>query len=390
MKKVDDKMRFSNEIKDSPTLKLSEIAREKEKNGETVISLAIGEPDFKTPEFVKDGITKALNDGFTGYSNSRGLLELREKIVLDFKKRYQANYNTNEVLVLPGAKMAIFLSLAAILEENDEVIIISPFYVSYQPMIKIAEVSSKIIDIPLNKDFSLPTDKIRDAINKNTKALILNYPNNPTGMFISEKEINEIIEIVNHNNIYLISDEIYDKLNFSDDKFLSFSSYPSIKDNLILINGYSKTYAMTGFRIGYVLANSSLITKINLLNQNMNTNTNTFVQKACLTIYDHDDSHITSYNEILKARVHYFHAEINKIKYFSGIKPKGGFYYFIDISKTKMKSEEFSNYLINNYNLVITPGIAFGEHFDSFVRISLATDLEVLKQAIAIFRKLEF
>lgn len=381
-------MRFSKEIKESPTLKLGEIARQRKALGKKVISLALGEPDFKTPNFVIEGTINALKEGYTGYSTSQGLIELREAISMDFKGRYQANYSHDEIIIFPGAKAAIFGSLAAILEENDEVIIISPYYVSYPAIIKLAEPSAKINVIPLNKDFSLPIDKIAKAINQNTKCLILNYPNNPTGRLINTFEMDSIKDLVLKHNIYLLSDEIYDQMTF-DGTFGSFSSYQELKNNLILINGYSKTYAMTGFRVGYILSNNELIKKISLLNQNINTNTNTFVQRGILSIYENDNSHIINYNKLLNSRVDYIHKEINNIKLFSGIKPQGGFYYFINISKTNMTSDDFSNMLIDKYGVVTTPGSSFGNDWNDHIRISVSTDIENLEEFIEILKDLK-
>lgn len=383
-------MRFSSEIKESPTLKLGEIARARKAQGKKVISLALGEPDFKTPDFIIEATKKALDEGYTGYSTSQGLIELREAISKDFKDRYNANYTSDEIIIFPGAKAAIFGAMASILEPNDEVIIISPYYVSYPAIIKLAEFESKIIDIELNHDFTIPIDKIKAAINENTKCLILNFPNNPTGQLISHKDALAIKKLVLDNDIYLLSDEIYDKMVFSNDKYISFSSFEDLKNNLILVNGFSKTYAMTGFRVGYILTNKKLMRKISILNQNINTNTNTFVQRGILSIYDNDDKHINDYNKELKARVDYIHKEINKIPFLSGIKPKGGFYYYVDISKTKMDSMDFSNYLIDKYGVVTTPGISFGNKWDKYIRISVSTELSVLKEFIEIINKLEF
>jgi len=379
-------MRFSKIIKPSPTLKLGDLARQKQAEGHKVISLALGEPDFKTPSYILDATSKAMYDGYTHYSTPQGLIELRKEIKLDYKKRFNANYDESEIIVFPGAKAAIFASLAALLEPKDEVIIISPYYVSYPPMIKLAEYEASFIDIPLNEDLSLPIDKIKNAINKNTKALILNYPNNPTGRLLTKDEVDEVVEMIKNNDIYLISDEIYEKLIFGENKFISFASFPEIKNKTIIINGYSKAYAMTGFRIGYALSSKDLVNKMNLFNQNTNTNTNTFVQKGVLSIYENEDKHILEYNKTLRKRIDYLHEEINKIPYFKGIKPEGGFYYFIDISKTKMKSTEFANLLIDKYNIVTTPGISFGEKWDNYIRMSLSVSLETMKEAVKILK----
>ncbi|HHT55548.1 MAG TPA: pyridoxal phosphate-dependent aminotransferase [Acholeplasma sp.] len=382
-------MRFSKIIKPSPTLKLGDLARQKQAEGHKVISLALGEPDFKTPSYILDATSKAMYDGYTHYSTPQGLIELRKSIKLDYKKRFNANYDESEIIVFPGAKAAIFASLAALLEPNDEVIIISPYYVSYPPMIKLAEYEASFIDIPLNNDFSLPIDKIKQAININTKVLILNYPNNPTGRLLTLAEVKEVVNIVKNNNLHLISDEIYEKLIFGENKFISFASFPEIKDKTIIINGYSKAYAMTGFRIGYALASKEIVNKMNLFNQNTNTNTNTFVQRGVLSIYENEDRHIYEYNKILRKRIDYLHEEINKIPYFKGIKPEGGFYYFIDISKTKMGSTEFANLLIDKYQIVTTPGISFGEKWDNYIRISLSVSLETMKEAVKILKDIK-
>lgn len=384
-------MRFSKEVKDSPTLKLGEIAREKIKNGEKIISLALGEPDFETPRYIIDATKKALDDGFTHYSTPQGLIELREAISKDYKNKYNANYEASEIIIFPGAKAAIFAAISVLLKPGDEVIIISPYYVSYPPMIKLAEYESKINVLPLNKDLSLPIDKIKETVNENTKVLILNYPNNPTGKLMTEEEVEEIIKLIkSNNNLHLISDEIYDNLTFSNKKFKSFSSFKEIKDRTIIINGYSKTYAMTGFRVGYALSSKEIIRKMNLFNQNTNTNTNTFVQRGCLSIYENENTHLKEYNNVLRKRAEYLHKAINDIPYLSGTKPEGGFYYFVNIEKTNMKSLDFSNYLIDKHGIVLTPGIAFGIDFDNYVRVSLSVKLEVMKEAIRILKSLSF
>lgn len=384
-------MKLSDVIKESPTLKLGELARQKEREGYEIISLALGEPDFKTPSYVIDETIKALNEGYTHYSNPQGILELREKIAKNYNDQYYSDFNANEVIIFPGAKSAIFHTLAAIIEPEDEVIIISPYYVSYPPMIKLAEYHSKIVDIPLNSDFTLPIDKIKKAINSKTRCLILNYPNNPTGTILDDKVIDEVYKIIKDNPyLYLISDEIYDKLVFGDQKFISFAKFIDIKDQVIIINGFSKSYAMTGFRLGYAMSNVNLIKRMNLINQNINTNTNTFIQKGAESIFIHDNVHIKEYNDILRDRIDFLHKEINKLPYLSGIKPKGGFYYFVDISKTKMTSTDFSKYLIDKLGIVVTPGISFGEHWDNYIRMSLSVDKEKMEIAIEKLKKLEF
>lgn len=382
-------MKISPDIKESVTLTLAETARRLKAEGRDIISLAIGEPDFKTPAHVLNATKKALDEGYTGYSTPQGLIELRKAISKDYKTRYNASYATDEIIIMPGAKNAIFTALAALLLPGDEVIVISPYYVSYPPIIKLTEPDSKIIDIPLNADLSLPLDKIRTAINTKTKLLILNYPNNPTGQILSLNEVKEIVQIVQEHHIYLLADEIYDQVML-EGTFYSFSSFPEIKDQLIVINGYSKPYAMTGFRIGYALASIELIKRMNILNQNMNTNTNTFVQRGCLAIYENPNYALQDYLVKLKAKVDYLHTEVSKMQSFNGIKPVSTFYYFLDISPTKMDSFAFSAFLLEKYGVVVTPGIAFGKAFNHYVRLSLSVPLGELKKAVAILKQLTF
>ncbi|HKL95404.1 MAG TPA: aminotransferase class I/II-fold pyridoxal phosphate-dependent enzyme [Haploplasma sp.] len=382
-------MRFSKEIQDSPTLKLGEVARKRQQEGKPVISLALGEPDFKTPKYILDATSKALYDGLTTYSTPQGILPLRQYIAKDYNNTYGSNYGASEVIIMPGAKAAIFASLASLLDVNDEVIILSPFYVSYPPMIKLAETTAKIIDIPLNSDFSLPIDKIKASITKNTKVLILNYPNNPTGKLLTTNEIEAVLEIIKENNIYLLSDEIYEKQVFGNNPFVSFSSFNEIKDKTLIINGYSKTFAMTGFRIGFILGSKELIKKINLLNQNINTNTNTFVQYGCLSIYENNNTHLETYNKELLERSTYLYNELSKTMYFKPIKPESTFYMFVDITNTKLDSTTLSNMLIEQYGLVVTPGIAFGKNFDNYIRLSFATAKDNLIKAVEIFKAIK-
>ena len=382
-------MKFSKEVQESPTLSLAEIARKRKQAGKKVISFAVGEPDFKTPEFIIKATIKALKEGYTGYSTPQGLIELRIAIKEDYKKRYNANYSEEEIIVFPGAKPAIYASLASLLEKDDEVIIISPYYVSYPPLIKLAEVESKIIEIPLRKDFKLPIDKIKAAITKQTKLLILNYPNNPTGQLLTKQEVKELVQIIKEKEIYLLADEIYDQLIFEGETFVSFSGFKEIKDQLIIINGFSKAYAMTGFRIGYALANKDLVKKMNLFNQNTNTNTNTFVQRGCLAIYENDKGHLATYLKQLQKKVNYLDKQIKTIPYLTGIKPRSTFYYFVDISKTQQGSQTFSKYLIERHGIVATPGKAFGKKWDNYLRLSLALPLEEIKEAVKILKTME-
>ena len=381
-------MYFSKEIGESLTFKFSQAAKEMKSQGKEIISLGLGEPDFKTPQYIIDETINAINNGQTGYSMSQGLPELRGNIANRATMDYGVKYDSMEVIVTPGIKASIYMALSSILMPYDEFIIISPYYVSYPHLIKLAEPTAIINIVPLNKDnYSLDINKIEDVINDRTKCIIINSPHNPTGMCLNKLEIESLIDICLKNNIYLLSDEVYEKLTYKNNSFISFASYPNIKDKLILTNGYSKSYAMTGWRIGYTIAPKPIIHKMNLMQQHINTNTCTFVQKGACSIYKHDQTHIDSYIEELELRMNYFHNMINDSHVMKGVMPQGGFFYFADISKTKLTSNDYCVKLLKETGIASTPGVAFGYDWDNYVRFSLSTSMNTIKRACNLIEK---
>ena len=215
-------MHFEKEVGESLTYKFAQAAGEMRAQGREIISLGLGEPDFKTPDYVVDATVKAMKEGFTHYSPTLGWPELRKLIAEDCNKNYGSDYTMNDVIVTPGIKSAVYFSLAAILEPGDEIILISPYYVSYPAMVKLAEPTAKIVNVTLNKDFTLDGEKLKAAFNKNTKAILVNTPNNPTGMVLSREEVELIIKLAVENDAYVISDEVYEKLVYGIHKHTSF------------------------------------------------------------------------------------------------------------------------------------------------------------------------
>src|SRR5690554_5357022 len=334
-------MHFSKEIGESLTYQFAQAAREMKKQGKEIISLGLGEPDFDTPEYVKEATMEALENGFTHYSSSQGLLELRKFISDKATNDYSINFDDSEVIVLPGIKSAIYMALATLLEPFDEVINISPYYVSYPPMIKLAEPTAEIVNVSLNKDYNLDLDALKASINKNTKCILVNTPHNPTGTVFSKEEVEQIISICLENDVYIISDEVYEKLVYGNTKHTSFAEYPEIKDKLIVTNGYSKSYAMTGWRIGYALGPKKIISRMNKIQQHVNTNTCTFIQKGVCSIYKNEETHIKPYVSKLEKRLKFFHKNMNTGKIIKGVMPKAGFFYIADISAAAMDSNSF-------------------------------------------------
>lgn len=383
-------MHFEKEVGESLTYKFAQAARDMKAHGKEIISLGLGEPDFETPDYVINSTIEAMKGGYTHYSAVQGWPKLREYISEDCNKAYGSDYSMNDVIVTPGIKSAVYFSLAAILEPNDEVILISPYYVSYPAMVKLAEPTAKIVNVTLNKDFTLDIEKLSKAFNKNTKAILINTPNNPTGMVISKEEVEAVIKLAIENDAYIISDEVYEKLVYSNNKHTSFGLYQEIRDRLIICNGYSKSHAMTGWRLGYAIGTNKVIAKMNKLQQHINTNTCTFVQVGACSIYENDPAHIKPYVEELEKRIDYFDRELNKIDYIDGVKPKAGFFYFIDISKVEVDSNTFCADLLKKTGIASTPGIAFGPEWDSYVRFSIAVPMTTLERAVGLLNDYKY
>ncbi len=379
-------MHFEKEVGESLTYKFAQAAGEMRAKGKEIISLGLGEPDFKTPDYVVEATMKAMQDGFTHYSATQGWPDLRKMIADDCNKAYGANYSMNDVIVTPGIKAAVYFSLAAILEPHDEIILISPYYVSYPAMVKLAEPTAKIVNVTLSRDFTLDTDKLKAAFNKNTKAILINTPNNPTGMILSREEVELVVSLAIENDAYIISDEVYEKLVYSGYKHTSFGLYSEIRNKLIICNGYSKSHAMTGWRLGYAIGARDVIAKMNKLQQHINTNTCTFVQVGACSIYRNAPIHIAPYVSELEKRINYFDTELNKIDYIAGVRPKAGFFYFINVSAVGVDSNTFCADLLKKTGIASTPGIAFGPEWDDYVRFSIAVPMSTLERAVELMK----
>ena len=379
-------MHFEKEVGESLTYKFAQAAGEMRAQGKEIISLGLGEPDFKTPDYVVEATMKAMQDGFTHYSATQGWPDLRKMIAEDCNKSYGADYSMNDVIVTPGIKSAVYFSLAAILEPNDEIILISPYYVSYPAMVKLAEPTAKIVNVTLSKDFTLDAEKLKAAFNKNTKAILINTPNNPTGMVLSREEVELVISLAIENDAYIISDEVYEKLVYSGYRHTSFGLYNEIRNKLIICNGYSKSHAMTGWRLGYAIGAHDVIAKMNKLQQHINTNTCTFVQVGACSIYKNEPVHIAPYVSELEKRINYFDTELNKLDYITGVKPKAGFFYFINISAVGVDSNTFCADLLKKTGIASTPGIAFGPEWDDYVRFSIAVPMSTLERAVELMK----
>ncbi|MCI8514249.1 MAG: pyridoxal phosphate-dependent aminotransferase [Lachnospiraceae bacterium] len=377
-------MHFEKEVGESLTYKFAQAAGEMKAQGREIISLGLGEPDFKTPDYVIKATMEAMREGFTHYSATQGWPELRERVAEDCNRSYSSDYTANDVIVTPGIKSAVYFALAAILEPEDEIILVSPYYVSYPAMVKLAEPRAKIVNVALNEDFTLDLEKLKAAFTGKTKAILINTPNNPTGMVLSEEETEQIVKLAIENDTYVISDEVYEKLVYGGRKHISFGLFKGIRDRLVICNGYSKSHAMTGWRLGYAVGSRDVIAKMNKLQQHINTNTCTFIQKGACAIYQNEPVHIAPYVKELEQRIAYFDKEIDKLDYMNLVKPKAGFFCFASISATGADSNSFCTDLLRKTGIASTPGIAFGPEWDAYVRFSLAVPMATLERAVGL------
>ena len=370
-------MEFREEIKESLTLKFAEAAAERRKNNLPIISLGLGEPEFRTPQQIIDATIEVLRRKNSNYSSPLGIQPLREKIAGKLYKENDINCHADNIIITPGAKQAFQLIAMTLLKPEDEIIILSPSFVSFIPQLLISEPRCKIIEIDVKKeDFSLDINEIKSAITPKTKLLVLNTPNNPAGYILDESTLKAIYELAIENDFYIISDEIYEKLIFGGSEHFSIGSLESEPTKVITINGFSKSHAMTGWRIGYACFPLSLKSTLLKLQQHTNTNTCTFIQEGLDISFNHDYTYLTEYNSKLKNRMQVYSDFIDSTPLVKGVVPSAGFFAFLNIKDTNIDSNTFCGRLIMETGVAITPGIAFGKNWDDHVRISFATSDE--------------
>ena len=345
------------------------------------ISLGVGEPDFDTPWHIRDEGIFALEKGKTFYTSNAGLKELREEICNYLKRRQNVSYNPNEeVLVTVGGSEAIDIGLRALVNPGDEAIIPQPSYVSYEPCAVLAGAKPVIIDLKAENEFRLTAEELRGAITDKTKVLILPFPNNPTGAVMTRRDLEEIAKIVIENDIYVMSDEIYAELTYNGEH-VSIASLEGMKERTILINGFSKAYAMTGWRLGYACAPKAIISQMTKIHQFAIMCAPTTSQYAAVEALKNGDNDVKEMRQAYNQRRRFL---INAFKQMGldCFEPFGAFYVFPCIKEFGMTSEEFATRFLEEEKVAVVPGNAFGESGEGFVRISYAYSLENLKIAV--------
>lgn len=378
------------EITTSTTMMIAAEAKKLKSQGVDIIDLSVGEPDFNTFDNVKDAGKSAINNNITKYTFNQGTIELREAIALKLKRDNNLEYTLNEIIVTSGAKQGVYNSLFALVNNGDEVIIPAPYWVSYQSMVMLCGGKSIIVETEESKEFKLTPKQLESVITPKSKVLILCNPSNPTGTVYSKDELNDLAEIILKNNIYVISDEIYEKLIFDDLKFTSFASLSSeIKKKTIIVNGVSKSYSMTGWRLGYAVGPENIINAINKIQSHITSHPSTISQQAAVEALIGSQGEVNKMADEFRMRRDYFYNEIISIKGISCFKPEGAFYLFPNISNffnTKSKvfniqnSFDFAMHLLYQAHIASVPGSAFGK--EGYLRFSYTTCVENLKEAI--------
>jgi aspartate aminotransferase len=356
-------------------------ARALERQGKEIIHLEIGEPDFDTPKNVVEAGVDALRKGWTHYGPSAGLPELRQAIAEDVSRSRGVNVDSDEVVVVPGGKPIIFFAILALADVGDEVIFPNPGFPIYESMIHYVGARAVPIRLREERDFGFDVDELASLITDQTKLIILNSPHNPTGGVLSKQDIRDIASAIGDRNIMVLSDEIYSRLIFEGEHY-SIMSVTGFKERTILLDGFSKTYAMTGWRMGYGVMRADLAAHITRLMTNSNSCTASFTQIAGIEAVRGDQSSVQDMRAEFKRRRDVVVAGLNKIKGFSCRMPKGAFYVFPNITKTGWKSKKLADALLEDAGVACLSGTAFGEFGEGYLRFSVANSLENLNKAL--------
>jgi len=369
------------QLEPSVTLAITAKAKEMQKSGIDVISFGAGEPDFDTPANIKEAAIRAIEGGFTKYTPASGTPELKKAICEKLKKDNALEYTPGEIVVSCGAKHALYNIFQVLCEAGDEVIIISPYWVSYPEMVRLAGATPKFVKASEENGFVPDPALIEKSITKKTKAIIINSPSNPTGAVIDEGRLRKIAGIAAKAKIFVISDEIYEKLIYGADRHISIGALgEAIRRYTLTVNGVSKTYSMTGWRVGYVAGPAEITKKISALQSQSTSNPASISQAAALEALTGDQGELLEMKKEFAIRCDYMVDRINSFKKISCVKPKGAFYAFCNIKRTGYDSMTLSKRLLSEAHVACVPGIAFGS--DSHVRLSFATSMENIKTGL--------
>ena len=385
-------------IQASQTLAITSQVLKMKADGKKIISFGAGEPDFNTPNNIQEEAIKAIKDGFTHYTSASGIPELKKAVIEKLSRDQGIYYNTNQIIISNGAKHCLYNALMALCNPGDEVLLPTPCWVSYTEQIKLAQAKPVFIRTSQENQFQLSAKQVENSITDRTRVLLINTPNNPTGAVYNEEELQKIADILVEKDIYCISDEIYEKLVYENEKHFSIASLgPNIKEKVLLINGVSKSYAMTGWRIGYTAGPEGIISGMSKFQGHCTSNANSIAQKASVEALKGDQESINHMHDEFDKRRKFIVKELNKINGFSCDMPKGAFYAFPDISKllkTGMlyhgeeikDSLQLANYILSEAEVAVVPGSAF--EAEGYLRLSYATSIEEIEEGMSRLKKL--
>jgi len=366
----------ANETTSFIVMDVLERAQQLEKEGKEVIHLEVGEPDFKTPDPITESVIKAIREGKTGYTHSLGLLELREAICEEYHKKYKVNLSPDRVLVTSGTSPAMLIVFQTILEENDDFIISNPYYPCYPNFIKNAGGKVNLVKVTEEESFQYNVDDVKKSITPNTKGILINSPSNPTG---SVMPAGKMKQIANLDLPYVVSDEIYHNLTYTDSPEHSILEF---RDDALVLNGFSKAYSMTGWRLGYLIAPKKLMRPLQKLQQNYFISANNFVQWAGIIALTETESYLNEMRETYNKRRLYMISRLRELGFTIKHEPEGAFYVFVNAKKFTNNSRAFAFQILEETYVGVAPGIDFGSEGEGYLRFSYANSLENIEKGL--------
>jgi aspartate aminotransferase len=375
----------ASQLTPSLTLSIDSKAKAMKSEGIDICGFGAGEPDFDTPDHIKAAAIAALEGGFTKYTPSSGLPELRQAIADKFTADNGLEYRSSQVIVSNGAKHSCYNAILATCEPGDEVIIPSPYWVSYPDMVRLAGAEPVIVQTSERNGWKMTAEEFENAMTPRTKMVIMNSPGNPSGSVYSREELEAIVEVAAEEDIYILSDEIYEKLVYDDAKHVSIASLSKqAYDLTITVNGFSKSYAMTGWRLGYMGAPEAIAKAVDSIQSHSTSNPCSFAQKGAVAALKGDQQPLSDMHDEFDMRRNYMFDRISKIANITAVKPQGAFYVLVNISQLGLNSQNFSDRLLSKANVAVIPGVAFGD--DRTIRLSYATSIDVIKKGLDRFQ----
>jgi aspartate aminotransferase len=373
------------QLSPSLTLSIDSKAKAMKAEGIDVCGFGAGEPDFDTPEHIKAAAIAALESGFTKYTPSAGLPELRQAISEKLEADNQLSYRPSQVVVSSGAKHSCYNAILATCQPGDEVLIPSPYWVSYPDMVRLAGAEPVIVQTSERNGWKMRASDFENAMTPRTKMVILNSPGNPTGAVYTREELEGIVEVAAEEDIYILSDEIYEKLVYDDVKHVSIASLSKeAYDLTITVNGFSKAYAMTGWRLGYLAAPEAVAKAVDNIQSHSTSNPCSFAQKGAVAALKGDQQALADMRDEFSMRRDYMYDRITKIPNITAVKPQGAFYILVNVSQLGLSSQNFADRLLSKANVAVVPGAAFGD--DRTVRLSYATSIDIIKKGLDRFQ----